>query len=370
MGHKIRSLRTIKGGDAFSKAHTVLVALLICSFAWLSGPTQRAFGDTDQPLPIYGVSVHLWASSKKDVVTQLDRAADLRVRLIRWDVPWKAVEKSRGRLEIPKLWDFIVREGQKRHIESLMILDYGNPLYNSGHRPISPSDIQAYVRYTTFVVGHFKRRVKYFEIWNEWDQNNGDAGIGVPSEYMAVIKAAYGPIKAADPNAIVLVGGTSRYGMTSFAGEGGWDSEKYHFLERLIAMGITQYGDGLSIHPYTHTEVGISGKLASYKKMIFAIQRAVQMANGGQPFPLYITEVGWPSSGIPINRSVTLSDQAALVKATIEVNREIKGIRSVIFYELTDSGHNKSQLSDNFGLFDSLGNAKPAAAALKAYLGQ
>jgi hypothetical protein len=285
-------------------------------------------------------------------------------------VPWKAVEKSVGTLQIPKLWDFIVREGQKRHIQSLMILDYGNPLYNSGHRPISPSDIQAYVRYATFVVSHFRGRVKYFEIWNEWDQNNGDAGIGVPSEYMALVKAAYRPIKAIDPNAIVLVGGTSRYGMTSFAGEGGWDSEKHHFLERLIAMGITQYGDGLSIHPYTHTEVGIGGKLASYKKILLGVQHAVQIANGGQPFPIYLTEVGWPSSGIPVSRSVTLRDQAALVKATIEVTRGIKDIKSVIFYELTDSGRDKTQLSNNFGFFDSFGNAKPAAAVFKAYSGQ
>jgi exo-beta-1,3-glucanase (GH17 family) len=264
------------------------------------------------------------------------------------------------------LWNFIVAESRKRNIELLIILDYGNPFYNSGHRPLSDGDIAAYVRYAKFIVSHFSDKVHYFEIWNEWDQNNGNSGIGTPSEYMAVVKATYPALKAIAPQATILVGGTSRYGMTSFAGNTGWDSEKYHFLERLIAMGLMQYGDGLSIHPYCRTESSVAEKLAAYRTLLSNVVAAARARNQGNSYPIYVTEVGWPSTRVLIDGAVSLSDQAALVGATIDATRQIADVKLLAFFQLRDSGRDPTILSANYGLFNSRNRAKEAAAVFRA----
>ena len=78
------------------------------------------------------------------------------------EVGWGAIERTKGELAMPAAWDDFVNAGLKAGIEPLIILDYGNRLYDDGDKPRSPEAIEAFCRYAEFVVGHFKGRVKLY----------------------------------------------------------------------------------------------------------------------------------------------------------------------------------------------------------------
>ena len=94
---------------------------------------------------------------------------------VRDDVPWDQVERLKGQLAMPSGVDDLVNQALKANVQPLLILDYGNPFYDSGEKPISPQALSAFARYAVFVVQHFKGRVHRYEMWNEWNVSTGNS---------------------------------------------------------------------------------------------------------------------------------------------------------------------------------------------------
>lgn len=80
-----------------------------------------------------------------------------------------------------------------------------------------PSDIDAYKRFVTTVVESFdgdgvkdapglKKGVKYWQVENEWDWRWKDS----PEQFVEFLKIAHDTIKAADPEATIVLGGLSK----------------------------------------------------------------------------------------------------------------------------------------------------------------
>ena len=144
---------------------------------------------------------------------------------------WDWVERKRGEYAIPAEVDdqvnSLVENGM--HVEIQLL--YGNVMYTSpvGRRPQSstpepggfhnpdrnlysvfwppktPEQIEAFSKYVTWIVKHFRGRVQYYEVWNE---PNIDYWNPVPSpeEYGRLFKTVAPVIRAADPNAKVIFG--------------------------------------------------------------------------------------------------------------------------------------------------------------------
>ncbi len=144
---------------------------------------------------------------------------------------WDWVERNRGEYAIPAEVDdqvsSLVENGM--HVEIQLL--YGNVMYTSpvGRRPQSstpepggfhnpdrnlnsvfwppktPEQIEAFSRYVSWMVKHFRGRVQYYEVWNE---PNIDYWNPVPSpeEYGRLFKAVAPVIRAADPNAKAIFG--------------------------------------------------------------------------------------------------------------------------------------------------------------------
>ncbi len=99
--------------------------------------------------------------------------------------------------------DQLVTRAVRRGVRPLLILDYGNPIYDGGGQISSPEAIEAWSRYVRFVVAHFKGRVDQFEVWNEWNIGGG----GTSAQRRALRKSrglregaagAYGAVKAGE----------------------------------------------------------------------------------------------------------------------------------------------------------------------------
>jgi len=102
---------------------------------------------------------------------------------------WAYVEREKGVLAVDPHTDAAITEAVEHGIEVVVVLDKGNWLhapeprvpqrtrelmetyYNRPPWPdsdVSPEYFEAWLNYVRYMVRHFKDRVRYFEVWNEW----------------------------------------------------------------------------------------------------------------------------------------------------------------------------------------------------------
>jgi len=144
---------------------------------------------------------------------------------------WSYVEREKGKLEIDRRSDEAVTEAHANGLSVILCLDKGNWLYHDPPRktdwkkarvteimetyydhqgwPHQSEDLmEGYLRYVDYMVRHFKGRVAYFEICNEWQ------GIGV-GNYVKIVSEAIETIGKADPEAKIMLGSTGGFDKAS-----------------------------------------------------------------------------------------------------------------------------------------------------------
>ena len=143
---------------------------------------------------------------------------------------WQYVEREKGKLEVDQRADAAITEAARNGVNVIMCLDKGNWLYHKPPRKVDwkkarrtemmetyfdhpgwpfdcpqgrPTDshemMAGYLRYVDYMVRHFKGRVAYYEICNEWN------GLGA-DKYLEIVKAAIPVIRKADPGARIMLG--------------------------------------------------------------------------------------------------------------------------------------------------------------------
>ena len=257
---------------------------------------------------------------------------------VRADTGWSLVETTKGRYTIPPAWDQFVNDAKKRGMEPLLILDYGNKLYDNGKIPRSPAAIQGFVRFATFVVKHFAGRVRYYEVWNEW--NTGTGGYypgGSAQDYARLFDATYAAIKRVDPATIVLA-----------------SSGYKNWYTQIAKLGVAARADGVAIHPYVaresdyHPWAGSNGAERSAQKVIDD-ETTMRRLSGGKEIPLYITEIGWPSS--TGSRGYPEQDVARMAERTLLMFAAMPYVRGVWWYDLVNDSTDETNPEARFGLF-------------------
>ncbi len=135
---------------------------------------------------------------------------------------WSYVEQEKGTLRVDPQADAAITEAVNNGINVIMTLDQGNWLYapevpKKDHAwelletyyelppapTVAPDYLQGYLNYVRYMVRHFKDRVKYYEIWNEW---NGSA-----EEYARLAKAAIPVIREEYPQAKIMAVSTAGF---------------------------------------------------------------------------------------------------------------------------------------------------------------
>jgi hypothetical protein len=141
---------------------------------------------------------------------------------------------------------------------------------HNGHScsPVSETKIPAFADFLRDAVARYSAspyNIRYWEIWNEPDVDyrlvspDSDYGCwGNPDNpyygggyYAQVLKAIYPQIKAADPQAQVLIGGLM-LGCDPINPPQGADCKPSKFLEGILKNGGGSYFDGVSFHAYDY----------------------------------------------------------------------------------------------------------------------
>lgn len=266
----------------------------------------------------------------------LEMLGQMGATALRDETPWSAVETKRGVLQVPADSDRFVRAARAAGIDPLLILDYGNSLYDGGERPTSADGIAGFVRYAEFMARHFRGQVTTYEIWNEWNiPIGGVTGSGDPADYVKLLAAAYPRIKAADPN-ITVVGG-------AVAGL----SQAY--IDGLLEAGILQHCDVFSVHPYIYGDLPLERRIPEvWWQDMQDLQAKLRQHNGGTDFPVYVTEIGWPTQ--LDDRGISQDLEAAYCARMYLLARTLPWLQGIWWYDFQDDGWKSDYNENNFGL--------------------
>ena len=180
------------------------------------------------------------------------------------------------------------------------------------------------------------RPITLWEVWNEPNlpENNPGGAVVQPRAYGELLEAAssyiHGAANARQPtnNAKVLFGGLWQNGSA-------WGIGKY-LQEATGESSLSNYYDGLSIHPYSFTGTEAQ-KLQGMKDAVNAARSALT-TYGGAGKSLWITELGWPVAGTgqPL---VSESEQATLLTNSfdwLEAESGALGLQLITWYLYRD----------------------------------
>ncbi len=204
--------------------------------------------------------------------------------------------------------------------------------------------------------------VRDFEIWNE--PNNGVFWQPAPNPaaYTADLIAAHAAIKAVDPQGVVITGGLAP------ETDNGTDINAITYLQDMYADGAKGAFDAVGYHPYSFPALPDAYEAWSGWSQMSQTPTSIESvlaANGDASKPLWLTEVGAPTSGPD---GVGDAAQAEELTEAIADAKASKFIGSLYIYTYEDSGTDPTTDEDWFGLLSASGAPKPSFAAVAAAL--
>lgn len=335
-------------------AVSVVVMFVLCGVA-VGQPTP---GASSGPMPpaqfIVGACTH-FSQGKGILDRNIESLRQAGIGSIRDEVSWAAIEREKDKLAMPVQFSAYVRQATRANVNVLLILDYANPYYDDGDRPRSPEAIEGFCRYAEFVVRHFGKQVRSYEIWNEWD-----IGIGLPKkydkggsaeDYFKLLKAVYPRIKAVDPGVTVVAGAC-----TSGAVHRGW-------LEEIVKLGALDSCDAISIHSYNYSDKFPQRGPEACSAWMAGVQEMLRKYRGGKDVPFYVTEMGWPTHITEHGTDPELS--ASYLARLYLLARTSPSFKGLWWYDFQDDGWNPEYNEDNFGLARPDLTPKPAYYVMK-----
>ncbi|MDP9794074.1 hypothetical protein J2S43_002586 [Catenuloplanes nepalensis] len=281
----------------------------------------------------------------------LDRVAALGAGWVRFDAAWSEIEVARGTFDWSRL-DRGVDAARARGLSVLLILGstaiWARPADSAwNHGPATAEQRDGFAAFAGRAVERYRGRVGHWEIWNEPNLPVAWSPAPDPQAYAALLTVAYRAIHAADPDAVVLSGGT---------GGGATGVATLDWYRALYDLGLRDVCDAVAVHPYPDAPEPDSGEMAGAREV-----RALMDARGDGGTPLWGTETGAPTGGRP---SIGERDQAALLHRLYALwTGEIPDTGPLIYYTLRDFGG--ADREGHFGLLRADGAPKPAYDAFR-----
>ena len=183
-----------------------------------------------------------WGTSSSTQDQTVAAMRDVGAKWSRVNLSWSDIEKSQGSYSASavSMYDGVVQRSVNAGVKVIIMVDRA-PGWASGSGNIEApaSDPAKFASFIRWLSAHYAGKVAAYEIWNEENTVRfWPAGVN-PAQYVALLKAAYPAVKAGDPNAKVLFGGTAL--------------NDYAFVDACyaVAPNLGSYYDVMATHPYT-----------------------------------------------------------------------------------------------------------------------
>lgn len=298
---------------------------------------------------IFGMCTH-FSQAKGDVKINAALLKKAGVKWIRDECTWGAVEQQKKIYSIPERYDTYLNELFSQGTEVLMLLNYGNKLYDEGGAPYTEEGLQGFVDYARFMAEHFKGRIHVYEVWNEYSTGMGNPKNQPIEVYAEMLKRVYEAIKEVDPNIKVLCGGFLHPSAPAF--------------KRVFDSVGVDYCDGISYHPYCSPQnpdtMDTHGDIESN---VF-LDNELMWRYGTQK-PTWFTEVGWYTG--TASDAVTENQHAAFMIRTYTLAMA-HGVERVFYYDFQDDFANIEEREGNFGIIKTFEGVEVPYLAKQSYV--
>ncbi len=217
-----------------------------------------------------------------------------------------------------------------------------------------PQDPDAFAAYAADLARRYPQ-IEAWEVWNEPNTSFFWRPAVKADGYATLLKKTYVAVKAANPNAKVILGGLSpgnspeQLDAVPAAG----------FLARIYQNGGGAFFDAVAYHAY-----GVGG-LEDWLPYELGMIREVMDGYADTAKPIWITEMGYCTSG---PGSASEERQAELVRQARTVLPRFPYVPRAYWYTLRDAG-GSADPEKNYGLFRANGSPKPAVRAFASRLG-
>lgn len=300
----------------------------------------------------------------------LSAARDLGASWLRFDFTWNDIQRSDAGHYDWARYDALVSRAQQHGLSVLGVIAYPPPWARdrqcAGSQMCRPRDPAEYGRFAGAVAARYgPRGVHAFEIWNEpnitvFFQPAADAGY-----YTRMLTAASSAVRAADPRAVVVTGGTAP------AATGGGNLAPLDFVRGIYAAGAQGRFDVLGHHPYCYAGSfdcpGTPAGWSAWTQMsgTGTSLRSLMAAHGDAGKKIWATEFGAPTSG---RSSVDERQQARMLSTGVRLFSGYSWGGPLFLYSLRDRGTNASDREDWFGVLRADGSRKPAFGVVQQAL--
>lgn len=273
---------------------------------------------------------------------------------------WCYTEHEKGKLEIDKRFDESITEAVRCGLNVILGLDYKgnwiyeNPprktnwkearfkelsdLYNDGSAlsDSNPEMFEGYLRYVEYMVDHFKDRVTYFEVGNEWNCH-----YDVDQFLKRIFEPVYAVIKRIAPDARIMFGSTGGFPYpdnetVSCLGKGSYiEAGKFIAAGRtmLTANGINEKDLTVSVESRSEARVGI---VLRFKNNINFLLAVYDRQGGAVYFNEVVNGTSFPELNIAVISGAESLDVKKIdpLGADVRLTAVVKG--STVTLDVTD----------------------------------
>ena len=273
----------------------------------LPPPPPRKTGRLNTPE--YGVQAFLWwrpELAERDML----KVKEMGFTWIKQGFGWRDIELSKGKFDWSKTDHIVYKSNEYGGLDLLIRVDHQPEWARQGCSMMGPpTNMQDFADFLTAVATRYKGRIRAYQIWNEpnlareWCDQRPN-----PAQYAQMLKAAYGALKKADPDALVISAGMSPTGTNDNTA-----MPDDVFLEEMYkAMGGKSEGyfDLLGVHaagfkapPEVSPDEAAANKALYGGERFFTFRRVedlrkIMVKYGDDNKQMAILEFGWTSDTV------------------------------------------------------------------------
>jgi hypothetical protein len=338
---------------------------------FLRPPLQLAEDVPVQYAPLNPFGVNTFLEQEVEIAKReksLQMIKDAGFSWVRQEFAWSDIEihgkgdfEDRRNLPFRSAWDKydnLVGLAEQYELQMIARLDAPPKWAHAGYKDLGdkgpPAKFEDFADFVGAVVGRYKGRVRYYQIWNEpniypeWGEQQVN-----PEDYAKMLCAAYTRAKLIDPHIVIIAAALAPNIEQSGYPPGGLSDLIY--FQRMYNAGAGKCFDIASAQGYGLFS-GPADRRLNWRETNVArhvLMRDIMVSNGDAHKPIWLAEVNWNASPTCNGISdcdrfgrVTLAQQAQYTpQAFARARREWKwvGVMSVWFFKrASDSEKNQS----------------------------
>lgn len=285
------------------------------------------------------------------------------VAWLRIDVDWSAVESTRGQLRWTNT-DRIVAAAERHGLSILGIVTYAPgwaqvPGVERGNTHGQPADPAQFAGFARAAASRYAGRVDAWEVWNEPNLGSFWAPRPDAAAYTRLLRATYPAIKSVAPSTPVLSGGLA----PAVDASSGSQISPVTFARDMYRAGGKGSLDALAVHPYSYPALPDDSSTSAWNTFQrLQLIRAEMVRQGDGAKQMWLTEFGAPTGSSRV--SISEPAQAEMIATGIELARSWDWVGPLFIYNGRDTGTDRSDPEQNFGLVRRDFSLKPAFSAV------